>query len=129
MICIYPRHLPVSYTHLIVTFRDLEQATIAAIKCFGDDNTKNIILENNYKEYMEGFTDISTGEARRGYVDVVNELNTRFPNVDKIVTESDKKEFTKLFSEYLRIENILQNFDEFTNLRACLLYTSFRKLV
>ena len=42
---------------------------------------------------MEGFTDISTGEARRGYVDVVNELNTRFPNVDKIVTESDKKEF------------------------------------
>ncbi|WP_305140059.1 type I restriction endonuclease subunit R [Thomasclavelia cocleata] len=102
----------------IVTFRDLEQATIAAIKCFGDDNTKNIILENSYKEYMEGFTDISTGEARRGYVDVVNELNTRFPDVDKIVTERDKKEFTKLFGEYLRIENILQNFDEFTNLRA-----------
>ncbi|WP_279001526.1 type I restriction endonuclease subunit R [Thomasclavelia cocleata] len=102
----------------IVTFRDLEQATIAAIKCFGDDNTKNIILENNYKEYMEGFTDISTGEARRGYIDVVNELNTRFPDVDKIVTERDKKEFTKLFGEYLRIENILQNFDEFTNLRA-----------
>lgn len=102
----------------IVTFRDLEQATIAAIKCFGDDNTKNIILENNYKEYMEGFIDISTGEARRGYVDVVNELNTRFSDVDKIVTERDKKEFTKLFGEYLRIENILQNFDEFTNLRA-----------
>lgn len=102
----------------IVTFRDLEQATIAAIKCFGDDNTKNIILENNYKEYMEGFMDISTGEARRGYVDVVNELNTRFPDIDKIVTERDKKEFTKLFGEYLRIENILQNFDEFTNLRA-----------
>lgn len=102
----------------IVTFRDLEQATIAAIKCFGDDNTKNIILENNYKEYMEGFIDISTGEARRGYVDVVNELNTRFPDIDKIVTERDKKEFTKLFGEYLRIENILQNFDEFTNLKA-----------
>lgn len=102
----------------IVTFRDLEQATIAAIKCFGDDNTKNIILENSYKEYMEGFTDISTGEARRGYVDVVNELNTRFPDVDKIVTERDKKEFVKLFGEYLRIENILQNFDEFTNLKA-----------
>ena len=62
---------------------------------------------------MEGFTDISTGEARRGYIDVVNELNTRFPDVDKIVTERDKKEFTKLFGEYLRIENILQNFDEF----------------
>lgn len=27
----------------IVTFRDLEQATIDAIKCFGDDHTKNIV--------------------------------------------------------------------------------------
>ena len=29
----------------IVTFRNLEQATIDAIKCFGDDNTRNIVLE------------------------------------------------------------------------------------
>ncbi|MEF9984668.1 MAG: type I restriction endonuclease subunit R, partial [Oscillospiraceae bacterium] len=33
----------------IVTFRNLEQATIAAIKCFGDENTKNIVLEKSYK--------------------------------------------------------------------------------
>jgi type I restriction enzyme R subunit len=102
----------------IVTFRNLEQATIDAIKCFGDDNTKNIVLEKGYREYMEGFTDISTGEARRGYADVVKELNSRFPNVDNIVTEKDKKEFAKLFGEYLRIENILQNYDEFNNLKA-----------
>lgn len=102
----------------IVTFRDLEQATIDAIQLFGDKNTKNVVLEKSYKEYMEGFKDISTGEARRGYVDVVNELNIRFPNVDEIFTEKDKKEFVKLFGEYLRVENILQNFDEFTNLKA-----------
>ena len=76
------------------------------------------MLEKSYKEYMEGFTDISTGEARRGYVDVVNELNSRFPNVDDIVTEKDKKAFVKLFGEYLKIENILQNYDEFTSLKA-----------
>ena len=29
-----------------------------------------------------------------------------------------KKEFSKLFGEYLRVENILQNYDEFTNLKA-----------
>jgi len=29
----------------------------------------------------------------------------------------DKKEFAKLFGEYLRVENILQNYDEFTNLK------------
>ena len=101
----------------IVTFRDLEKATIDAITLFGDKNTKNVVLENSYSEYMEGFNDISTGEARRGYVDVVKELNLYFPNVDDIVTEKDKKEFVKLFGEYLRIENILQNYDEFTNLK------------
>ena len=34
------------------------------------------------------------------------------------VTEQDKKDFVKLFGEYLRVENILQNFDEFTMLKA-----------
>lgn len=102
----------------IVSFRDLEQATIDAITLFGDSNTKNVVLEKSYKEYLEGFTDIATGEARRGYIEVVKELNEKFPNPDEIVTEKDKKEFSKLFGEYLRIENILQNYDEFTNLKA-----------
>ncbi len=101
----------------IVTFRNLEQATIDAIKCFGDDNTRNIVLEKSYKEYMEGFKDIATGEVCRGYVDVVKALNSRFADVEEIVTEKDKKEFVKLFGEYLRIENILQNYDEFTCLK------------
>ncbi|MDA3881711.1 MAG: type I restriction endonuclease subunit R [Bacteroidales bacterium] len=102
----------------IVTFRDLEQATIDAITLFGDSSTKNVVLEKSYKEYLEGFTDVATGEARRGYIDVVKELNEKFPNPDEIVKEKDKKEFSKLFGEYLRIENILQNYDEFTSLKA-----------
>lgn len=102
----------------IVTFRDLEQATIDAITLFGNKNTKNVVLEKSYKEYLEGFTDVSTGDARRGFIEVVNELNTKFPNPDAIEKEKDKKEFTKLFGEYLRVENILQNYDEFTSLKA-----------
>ena len=102
----------------IVTFRDLEQHTIDAITLFGDSNTRNVVLERSYKEYLEGFKDIVTGEARRGYIEVVKELNERFPNVDEIETEQDKKEFSKLFGEYLRIENILQNYDEYTHLKA-----------
>lgn len=102
----------------IVTFRDLEKATVDAITLFGDTNTKNVVLEKSYKEYMQGFTDIATGEARRGYVELVKELNERFPNVDEIVTEKDKKDFSKLFGEYLRVENILQNYDEFASLKA-----------
>ena len=102
----------------IVTFRDLEKATIDAITLFGDSNTKNVVLEKSYKEYLEGFTDLVTGEARRGYVEVVRELNEKFSNPDAIVTEKDKKVFSKLFGEYLRVENILQNYDEFNNLKA-----------
>lgn len=102
----------------IVTFRDLEKATIDAITLFGDSNTKNVVLEKSYKEYLEGFTDIATGEARRGYVEVVKELNEKFPNPAAIVTEKDKKEFSKLFGEYLRVENILQNYDEFNHLKS-----------
>jgi len=101
----------------IVTFRDLEQATIDAITLFGDKNTKNVVLEKSYKEYMEGFTDIVTGEARRGYVAVVKELETRFPDPAAIEKEADKKAFAKLFGEYLRVENVLQNYDEFASLR------------
>lgn len=102
----------------IVTFRNLEQATIDAITLFGDKNTKNVVLEKSYKEYMDGFNDISTGEARRGYIEIVKELQSHFPNVDGIITEKDKKDFVKLFGEYLKVENILQNYDEFTKLKA-----------
>lgn len=101
----------------IVTFRNLEQATIDAITLFGDSSTKNVVLEKSYKEYLEGFTDIATGNARRGYIEVVEELKEKFPNPDEIETEKDKKEFSKLFGEYLRVENILQNYDEFNHLK------------
>ena len=76
-----------------------------------------MVLEKSYKEYLEGFTDIVTGEARRGYVEVVKELKEKFPNPDEIVKEKDKKDFAKLFGEYLRVENILQNYDEFNHLK------------
>ncbi|MEB3290104.1 MAG: hypothetical protein VKI82_09310, partial [Leptolyngbya sp.] len=102
----------------IVTFRDLEQATIDAITLFGDKNTKNVVLEKSYQEYMGGFTDEVTGEARRGFVEVVTELEQRFPNPDEIVLEKDKKDFAKLFGEYLRVENVLQNYDQFASLKA-----------
>jgi type I restriction enzyme R subunit len=101
----------------IVTFRDLEQATIDAITLFGDKNTKNVVLEKSYKEYMEGFTDAATGEARRGFMDVVQELEARFPDPAAIEKEADKKAFAKLFGEYLRVENVLQNYDEFASLK------------
>ncbi|QLL43320.1 HsdR family type I site-specific deoxyribonuclease [Sulfitobacter pontiacus] len=102
----------------IVAFRDLEQATVDAITLFGDKNTKNVVLEKSYDEYMKGFQDQETGKARRGFTEIVEELEERFPTPEDIVKESDKKAFAKLFGEYLRAENILQNYDEFAALKA-----------
>ena len=102
----------------IVTFRDLERSTIDAITLFGDKNTKNVVLEKSYAEYMEGFTDAATGEAKRGFMTVVSELEQRFPDPASIESEKEKKDFVKLFGEYLRAENILQNYDEFATLKA-----------
>ncbi|MFP2467137.1 HsdR family type I site-specific deoxyribonuclease [Pseudescherichia vulneris] len=102
----------------IVTFRNLEHSTVDAITLFGDKNTKNVVLEKSYKEYMEGFNDIVTGEAKRGFMTVVSELEQRFPDPANIDSEKEKKAFVKLFGEYLRAENILQNYDEFATLKA-----------
>jgi type I restriction enzyme R subunit len=51
-------------------------------------------------------------------VDVVRELEQRFPDPAAIEREADKKAFAKLFGEYLRVENVLQNYDEFASLKA-----------
>lgn len=72
------------------------------------------VIESTWKDLLI----LVRGGARRGYIEVVRELSTRFPNVDDIITEKDKKDFARLFGEYLRIENILQNYDEFTRLKA-----------
>ena len=78
----------------IVTFRDLEKATTDAIKLFGKTETAEVLLERSYQEYMTGFTE--AGEEQKG----------------------DKKEFVSLFGQFLRLDNILQNYDDFMSLRA-----------
>lgn len=96
----------------IVTFRDLEQATIDAITLFGDTNTKNVVLERSYQDYMNGYVN-NAGERVRGYKEIVKELQTKFPDPASIEKEAEKKAFAKLFGEYLRIDNILKNYDEY----------------
>lgn len=102
----------------IVTFRDLESKTKAAITLFGKSQTAEVLLERPYNEYMNGFKDDETDKARRGYLEVVQELKEKFPEPDKIVKEADKKQFVKLFGEFLKLDNILQNYDEFAGLQA-----------
>ena len=97
----------------IVTFRNLEQPTVDAITLFGNKSTRQVVLEQPLDSYLDGYTDVLSGRAHRGFVDIVTELNERFGEPDNIITEKDKKDFAKLFGEYLRTENALQNFDEY----------------
>ncbi|PMC80898.1 type I restriction endonuclease subunit R [Anaerococcus hydrogenalis] len=99
----------------IVCFRDLEKATKDAIKTFGDENSVNVILEKSYQEYMQGFKDEESGKVTKGYIDICNELLEKFPEPTEISLDTDKKEFVEIFGELLKSENILRNFDEFSN--------------
>ncbi len=101
----------------IVCFRDLEQATIDAITLFGNQNTRSVILEHPFGDYLDGYHDDATGKDFKGYAEVVSELRERFPDPVSIATDADKFAFVKLFGEYLRLDNTLQNYDEYTALR------------
>lgn len=101
----------------IVTFRDLEKHTIDAITLFGNSDTQNLVIERSYKDWLFGFVDFITGHSRRGYIDIVNALKCKFPDPGNIETEEEKKDLVKTFGEYLRIVNILSNYDEFTVLK------------
>lgn len=101
----------------IVCFRNLQNATIEAIKLFGDsqntsdDNQIKIVLERSYDEYMNGYYD----EDRyfQGYKELCAEILKDFPDPLNISDDEVKKEFVKKFGELLKCENILKNYDEF----------------
>ena len=100
----------------IVAFRNLEQATIDALTLFGNKNTPAVILEKPYQDYIDGYTD-ENGKTQLGFMEIVKSLQNQFPNPDEITTDKDKKDFVQLFGQYLKMENILQNYDEFSALQ------------
>ena len=74
----------------IVTFRDLEQATIRCqLPHLAIKHKETLCLKKSYNEYLNGFIDIATGETKRGYTEVVKDLTERFPAPNEIVTEAE----------------------------------------
>lgn len=100
----------------IVTFRDLEEATTDALRLFGNNNTSEVVLERPYRDYMHGYVD-NDNNQHEGYLDICRELLEHFPDPANIDRESDKKAFVNLFGKFLRLDNNLRNYDDFTRLK------------
>jgi type I restriction enzyme, R subunit len=95
----------------IVCFRNLEEATNESIALFGDKEAGGIVLLKTFEEYYHGYRD---GDKEiRGYVDLIAELQEKFPPGQPITGEQSKKEFIRLYGAILKIRNILSSFDDF----------------
>ncbi|MBO5452679.1 MAG: type I restriction endonuclease subunit R [Clostridia bacterium] len=95
----------------IVCFRDLEQEVVDAISLFGDKDAEGIVLLKNFDAYYYGYDE--DGVHHPGYVELIDELETRFPLGSEIIGEAEEKAFIKLFGAILRLRNILSSFDDF----------------
>ncbi len=97
----------------IVCFRNLEKATNESISLFGDKEASGIVLLKTYSEYYNGYE--NEGKGIRGYKDLIQELEEKFPIGERILGEKNQKDFIKLYGGILRLRNILTTFDEFEN--------------
>ncbi len=95
----------------IVCFRDLQEETQKAIALFGDKEAGGIVLLKNYEDYYFGYND-NKGH-HKGYVEIISELQEKFPLGQQIIGEKALKIFVALFGELLRVRNILSAFDQF----------------
>lgn len=96
----------------IVCFRDLQENTDEAIALFGDRDAGSVVLLKTYDAYYNGFDE--NGKHQPGYVELIEELRTRFPLGEAIIGEQNQKDFISLFGAILRLKNILTAFDDFS---------------
>ena len=95
----------------IICFRDLEEATNKSLTIFGDRDACGIVLLKSYEQYYNGWDE--NGIRNKGYKELIDELNDRFPFPIIMEGEKAEKEFITLWGNILRINNILTSFDEF----------------
>lgn len=97
----------------IVSFRNLAKKTDESFALFGDENAGSVIIMRPFKDYYFGYDD-EKGH-HKGYKELVEELQQRFPleHIKEIISEDEKKEFVRLFTNILRCQNLLSSFDQY----------------
>ena len=100
-----------SFGNVVCFRRPLQKATDDAIALFGDKEAGGIVLLKNFSDYYNGYDDEKG--YHKGYTQLIDELNRKFPLGEKIIGETNEINFIRLFGNILRIRNILSCFDEF----------------
>ena len=95
----------------IICFRDLKEETDQAIALFGNKDAGGIVLLKTYNEYYYGYDE--NGQHNPGYEELISNLLAKYPLGQSIKSESDQKDFIRLYGSILRVRNILTSFDEF----------------
>ncbi len=96
----------------IVCFRDLQQATDDAIALFGDKDASSIVVLRDFLSYYLGY-DTEKGKHCYGYKELIDQLQSEFPDGQPIMGEEAERRFVTLFGSLLKSINILSTFDQF----------------
>ena len=96
-------------------FRNLEKATNDSLAIFGDDKASGLVFMKSFEEYYKTGYEDEKGNFHEPYIELVKRLLEQYPveKIANILDEEKKKEFIRLFGEYLRLRNVLSAFDEF----------------
>ncbi len=100
----------------IVCFRNLQQATDDAIALFGDKDASSIVVLKDFRSYYEGY-DTEKGKHCYGYRELVEQLQSEFPDDRPIVGEEAERRFVALFGSLLKSINVLSSFDRFEGMK------------
>ena len=100
----------------IVCFRNLEDATKESLKIFGDEKAGGLVFLKSFEDYYEKGYEDDKGNFHPPYVDLVKRLLDEFPveQMANILDEEKKKDFIRLLGAILRLRNVLNAFDYFT---------------
>ncbi|QCZ36597.1 type I restriction endonuclease subunit R [Mycoplasma nasistruthionis] len=105
----------------IVSFRDLKNNVDEALKLFANGSNSTTVLQHSYKELIDGYIDHENDNKEvKGFLQLNKELKEKFPNPGPIsfLSQTEEIEFVKLFTEFQKVSNTLEFFDEFQELKS-----------
>ena len=99
----------------IVCFRNLEKATNDSLAIFGDEKASGLVFMKSFEEYYSTGYEDEKGHFHEPYIELVRKLLELYPveQIANIFDEETKKDFIRLFGEFLRLRNVLSAFDDF----------------